>query len=166
MGDEMAIAVWDGRSSTRPDPSVYRAPDAADWQQVVEEVQKTQQGAANDFFNAIAGRSIPIGSLLKIRPTDGKLVFADAGIDGMIAGMALNAGSPGQDIVYTQVGRIERSDWRPITGTIKLIVGSQYYLAGSGGMSLSPASSGFIVKVGQAITAELFALRIHDSIRL
>lgn len=164
----MSTGIWDGRSETRPDSSVFRAPDAADWRQITKEVQQAQAASLDSgVFDAIAGRSIAIGHLVKVRQTDGKLVFADFFVSGVVSGMALNAGSPGQVITFIRSGRVDRADWRPITGTEKLEPGKDYYLSAGGVMSTTvPTSLGYLVKVGQAITAESFGLLIHDSIRL
>lgn len=35
-------SAWDGTSETRPDADVHRAPDAADWAQLVAEVRAMQ----------------------------------------------------------------------------------------------------------------------------
>jgi hypothetical protein len=145
---------------------VYRAPDAADWQAVTREIQRTQQADFDNVFEGVAGRSIAIGNLLIVRPTDGRFVHADARVGGTVTGMALTAGSPGQGITFVRTGAVERPDWRTVIDEIKLTPGGVYFLSLNGGMRLEPPTEGFVVRVGQAITTDLFALQVFDSIRL
>lgn len=41
------MKIWDGRSDTRPDPSVRSGPDAADWKTITGELQETQKFVSN-----------------------------------------------------------------------------------------------------------------------
>src|SRR4051812_10654802 len=52
--------MWDGRSPSRHDPTVHRAPDADDWKMITQQVQ-TCQVAAYQAAYFVAGQALLAG---------------------------------------------------------------------------------------------------------
>lgn len=162
------ISVWDGSSSTRPDPSVFRAPDAADYARIVEELRKTQQSVVNmdEVYIAEAGENVNIGQLARIRNTDNKLIKADSSTSGLVCGLVLVPAAVGEDAIFVQDGKVSLESWIDVTGTTHLSPGLPYYLGPSGTISTMPATVGWHVRVGLAVGFTTLALKISESVRL
>lgn len=164
----MAInTIWDGSSETRPDPNVLREPDAYDYRRIVRELQETQETVieAIELAHAIAAVDIASGNLITVE-TSGEVVLADFRISGVVSGMALQDVKIGDGVPFIRTGRIHREDWTLIIGNPKLEAGFEYFLDYDGFMTTMPPTTGYVVKVGQAITPELFSLLIFNSVRL
>jgi hypothetical protein len=159
--------IWDGSSETRPDPSVLREPDAYDYRRIVRELQETQETVieAIELAYAIAAVDIASGNLITVNGS-GEVVLADFRISGVVSGMAIQDVKIGDGVPFIRTGRVHREDWTSIIGNPKLEAGSEYFLDYDGFMTTMPPTTGYVVKVGQAITPELFSLLIFNSVRL
>jgi hypothetical protein len=144
---------WDGTSLTRPDSSVYRAPDGADWAQIVHEIQ--QSG-----FELVANDSIFIGNII-----DSEIKLANSS-NNNILGIAISDGIPGTLIRIKVLGVVNRSDWTPIAGSVTLVMGADYFLVSGGKISISPPNTGWSHKIGSAVTPSEFLFQKQTSVRL
>lgn len=161
-------SVWDGSSESRPNPSIFRAPDAADYARIVRELRECQEAvlAIDARFAAEAAEPIKPGKAVRVRTTDGKLKLASNLDTGEVAGIALNDVIAGGIALFVQVGNLESLNWTPATGSPSLQIGQPYYLGTSGQLLTTPVSVGFHVKVGLAISETVLAVKITESIRL
>ena len=148
--------TWDGTSLTRPNPSVLRAPDNHDWARLVQEIQNLQ----NPEFELSAKDTILIGNIID---SEIKLASSD---NNNIMGIAVTDGTPGTLIHIKTLGVVVRSDWTPITGTITLSVGVDYFLVPDGKISIIPPNTGWTHKVGYALTPSEFIFLKQTSVRL
>lgn len=162
------VSVWDGSSSTRPNPNVVRAPDGEDWQRIIKELRDTQQAVLTDAvtFGGDAADVIKPGQPVRIRTTDSKIKLASSSDSDVVAGIAINNAAVTETALFVQVGNLELSDWTQATGASVLAPGRRYYLGPSGMLTLTPPTTGFFIRVGLAVNETTLAIKIHDSIRL
>lgn len=150
--------IWDGLSPTRPTDR-YAAPDGADWNELVKQLQACQ-GAAYGVREFTFGQAMLVGQPFYIAPTG--LAYPAQATDfpdalGFVTGDS-------QGITY---GSVTRTDWTPITGVSALIPGAVYFLSNSTGMiSTSPPASGHVVELGHAISETEFEVKINPPVRL
>lgn len=145
--------TWDGTSQTRPNPSVYRAPDGADWAQLLHELSR-------DGFELTANDSFFIGNIVD---SEIKRAHSD---NNNILGIAVTDGTPGTLIRIRILGVVSRSDWTPIAGSVTLVMGVDYFLIPGGKIATSPPSTGWSHKIGSAVTPYEFLFRKQTSVRL
>lgn len=133
--------IWDGKSSTRPDSSVFRAPDAADWSCLLIALRQI----TSVTFKHITTESVQKGNIVRLAQ-DGTIKLASPSYDNIV-GIAIENTNPG-DIVtcYTQ-GILELENLEP---------GKDYFLINGGKMSINPPEIGWIHKVGYAISSKQF----------
>lgn len=157
--------IWDGTSRTRPNPSIARAPDGADYDRITRELQQTQAAIlqVDSRFAAETVEVIKPGHAVRIREIDGKLRKADHAVSGLVAGVALNGGPT---VFFIQEGNVELADWSQVTGAMHLSPGVPYYLGSSGTLITTPVSTGFHVKIGLAVNQTILSVKISESVRL
>lgn len=155
------IEVWDGKSETRPEHR-YAAPDAADWNRIIQEMSKTQQVVIenNNVYSNTANEDILIGQPL-ILESDIEL----AGNNPEVVGLSIVNCIIGEDCIYITQGRLSLSDWTNIIGEMKLIPGRCYFLSMQeiGKLtSVAPSSRGdTVVQVGRAQSTETLSISIE-----
>lgn len=148
--------TWDGTSRTRPDPSVYRAPDGADWSSIVDAVQRN--GVRE--FELTANDSVFIGNIV-----DSEIKLADSSNNNVL-GIAITDGTPGTLIKIKILGVVTRSDWTPVTGVPVLLPGMDYFLTVDGKISVISPTTGWSHQIGYALTATEFVFMKRTSVRL
>jgi len=128
----------------------YRAPDGGDYRYIVSELNKNK-------LRTIAAVIIPPFSILRIN-IDEKAILADSNISGSVIGISTNKEklNIGDEVEIQLNGKIKIGE--------SLIPGSDYYLNGT--LSLIPPTSGYVIKLGQAVTQEIFNIRIEQGIKL
>jgi len=149
--------VWDGSSLTRQSEAL-RAPDGHDWQRSVAELQLAQM-----TFEAVAGERVDVGQVVRL--LDSRIVLATPSVNSIV-GIVCRGGVSGQKVVVKLEGLIKQYDWTVATGAKKLDVGLDYFLVQSGRLSTSPPSTGWVHKLGQALSPQEFAFLRHHSVRL
>lgn len=127
--------------------------------------------SSTDYHTAEAGTNIKTGYPLYL--TTGGLINpaqADAPVTTQAAGVSISdtaAGSIGQ---YITEGRVERSDWTEVAGTLNLITGATYFLdplVAGHITNLAPSATGhYVVRIGRAVSTELLDVEIELPIRL
>jgi hypothetical protein len=142
--------VWDGTSLTRPNPSVYRAPDGADWGRLISELKK-------ESFTIKSDDTIIVGNILRI--IDSEIKLANHNYNDIV-GIAITS-TEGK-----VSGIVNRDNWYPIAGTATLTMGIDYFLINDGMFSMLPPATGWIHKVGFALSPNEFAFIKQTSVRL
>lgn len=150
------LAPWDGGR----DVDKYAAPDAADWQNVVNEVQTTQQAVIeiSSIYSNAVGEDIVRGQPLILETGSLKLASQDS---PEVIGVSLG----GTD--YITQGQLTLDDWSTITDSTILIPGEYYYLADQKGKLThnAPSQTGTVlVIVGRAQTANTIDINVQTPI--
>jgi hypothetical protein len=158
--------IWDGKSETRQNPTVYRAPDASDWQMITRQLQNCQGVAYAGYQSAtfVAGQA-----LLKGQPfiwQAGKIWAAYNDVMGfVIADVEIN----GTALAITS-GQVSRDDWTPVAGSISLEMGVPYFLnplvAGTITTTPPSAQGQFVIELGRALTDKVFDVKINPPMGL
>lgn len=100
------------------------------------------------------------GMIVKLDSTTGiKKAQADSSSNFGI-GLALNTGSPTEEVTVTHMGLFSLEDWTDITGTTTLTVGSKYYLSDVDAGQLKTTAPTNVQLIGVAITSTTLLLKI------
>jgi hypothetical protein len=143
--------------------------DNDDWERILKERllpgHKVRAGHLNatDTFNNVAIENLKAGQVIQLLPTG--LKRASSLLGGAI-GVVINDALQGQQCEYASRGFVFVSSWQHVTGQVHLTVGSLYFLSGVGGLSTTPASSGYILPVGRAHGPNTLDVSIGTSIKL
>jgi len=159
--------IWDGSSKTRLDPSVYRAPDGADWNRLLKEIQYIQlEIKEGDIYTNISNDFIYIGQPV-VLDHNNQLTRARKS-NPEVLGISLVEVKPGKNTVYMVNGRLQLEDWIQVTGTSTLISGAYYYLSMTNfGMITSlPPDIGIIVEIGRAQSNKLLSINLKTPLYL
>lgn len=159
------MQIWDGSTPNTQRTSIFDDvwPNHQDWDQIREEVIAVQEvvnglaASSEHLYLGQAHSNIAEGRCVRVR-TDGSLEHADPS-QGAVDGIAAQTVSPGQMFVFITGGRLTLN-------AFALVPGTYYYLAASGNLVIIPPTSGFVVRVGRAITNDTLDIRVQDSIRL
>jgi hypothetical protein len=125
-----------------------------------------------DYYDAEADSTIIIGNPLYIVSGTGHvdLAQADASATAQVAGLSITDTAPGGTCQFLSEGRIERSDWSSITGSVNLSAGVFYYLDPSTAgrlTSTAPSTPGqYVVRIGRAIDTTTLDIEIELPILL
>ena len=96
------------------------------------------------------------------------LAKADAKTTMNAVGLSVNAvTATATDYILTE-GSVEQSDWTNVAGTTNLVPGALYYLSevDAGNIKDTPPASGFVVRVGRAITKTKLDIEIAQEVTL
>ncbi len=154
--------IWDGSSKTRQNPNVRRAPDGWDYAETIAQIQQLQREISPIY--AVAFSNLSENRIVRLR-IGGQIEYADFN-SGSVLGMVTMQSTPGQPVPVSTFGVVSSSDWTSTAGTANLSPGMDYYLGTSGMITSIPPISGFLVKVGLALTLSDFLVRIGLSVRL
>jgi hypothetical protein len=84
-----------------------------------------------------------------------------------VCGLAARDAAAFTAVDYDSDGVIERSDWTAICGTSSLTPGAYYYLSlEPGELSTIAPTTGYVTRVGQALSATKLAIELNSPIRL
>lgn len=163
--------AWDGLSRTRPDPTIYAAPDGDDWNELMGWVQAMQTVVAGTpILELVAGQTLLAG--MPFYMASGLIWPAQANNEGYanVCGFtASDAAANGPVVVLTR-GQVTRTDWTPIIGTPLLTPGTDYYLdTNVAGMmtAVAPTLMGqYVVPLGKAVSTTTFDVNIEKPIGL
>ncbi len=148
-------SVWDG--GRRVDK--YAAPDAADWQNITQEVQ-TIQKVIIENSSIYSGGTFVRGQPLVLEA--GVLKLASQNTPEVI-GVSLGAAG------YVTQGQLTLEDWSMVTDFIALIPGEYYYLGNEEGKLTSTPlnqTGNVLVIVGRAQTLNNMDINIQPPIYL
>ncbi len=87
-------------------------------------------------------------------------------LESRIIGLAKDDASLGSTTAIVLVGRVNRADWTPVTGTTTLTVGSYYWLGTNGSLISSPPTTGFVAPVGLAVSSSEMKVEISTRIQI
>ena len=125
-----------------------------------------------DYYDAEADSAIVIGNPLYIVSGTGHvdLAQADASVTAQVAGLSITDTASGGTCQFLSEGRIERSDWSSITGSVNLSAGVFYYLDPSTAgriTSTAPTTPGqYVVRLGRATDTTTLDIEIELPILL
>jgi hypothetical protein len=162
---------WDGLSRTRPDPTIYAAPDGDDWNMLmawVQAVQQVQQGAP--ILELIAGQNLLAGQPFYM--ASGLIWPSQADSEGHanVCGFTTQDAGPNSPILVVTRGQVTRDDWTPIIGAEFLEPGAAYFLSPNiAGMltTVAPTTMGqFVVPLGKAVSPTTFDVNVEQPIGL
>lgn len=162
---------WDGLSRTRPDPTIYAAPDGDDWNMLMEwvrAVQQIQQGVP--ILELVAGQGMLIGQPFYM--ASGLIWPSQADSEGHanVCGFTTQDAGPNSPIVVVTRGQVTRADWTPITGEEFLEPGVDYFLspnvAGQITTNAPTQVTQFVVPLGKAVSPTTFDVNIEKPIEL
>lgn len=129
-------------------------------------VQATQQPIQPRIYTLNAGEIINAGAPLYI--LESKVFQAQAVAEKyQVAGLALKLTGINMPCMFLSEGPLELMDWSNITGTITLIAGSIYFLDVLPGriINIGP-TSGYVVRIGRAISTTMLDVEIFPSVKL
>ena len=160
--------IWDGLSpnTTRTSRSDNIDPNQQDWDQIVAELIATQQAivdlgggtSSDNIWTISAGEDLIFGTFVAIQP-NGTLTKADSSVDPAVAGVALENKITGQLTDFLTQGKFINMSWN-------LIPGATYFLSTNGSMSITPPNTGWVIKLGKAMTPTGLDLNIQPPIKL
>lgn len=163
--------VWDGTSANKWRLSRTDSvdPNQADWDRIVSEMISTQEVVlgllnAGQVLSTLADEEIAVGQLVRLT-TEGRLALASYD-DPAITGMSLQDVAQGGSGSYLRRGVISLANWSQASGSVSLQPGSDYFLGANGLLSLTAPQSGFVIRVGQALSPTTFDLAIGQPVRL
>lgn len=126
-------------------------------------------GAGSDnnytYYSAEADSAISAGQALYIK-SNTHTDLADCSTTGTVMGIAQTNIASGFSGNLISQGQLTLSDWSASTGSATLSAGQTYYLGVAGAIGTSPPTSGFVVKLGKAITTTTLEISIEDKILL
>jgi hypothetical protein len=155
--------IWDGTSRTRPNPNVRRAPDGWDYASAIAQIQELQREITPIY--AVAHTNLDVARLVSLR-TDGHIEASDFNISNHVFGMNRSFVQAGQVTPVAIFGLVSMTDWTSTVGTFNLSPGWEYFLETSGRMTLTPPNTGYLVKVGRALSHTDFLLKIEVAIKM
>jgi len=159
------LTVWDGGRNT----DQYAAPDAADWQRIVQQVIQTQKVVVenNNIYSNVAEEDILSGQPLIL---ESGIRLAGTQNYSEIIGISINDCKIIEDCIYITQGRLELEDWSNVVNTVELLPGARYFLSmeEKGKLTtVAPSASGdTVVQVGCAQSKEILSVNIESPVYL
>ncbi len=142
-------SLWNGlsRNTARESITDDQWPNQQDWDQIVQEVIEVERYLLDNpltiedqVYQGLANTNLIQGQLIYV-DLDSEIGLADSN-NNLISGMALTSANQGETVVYVRRGRVTLADWTPITGSVSLAPGQDYFLTSTGSMSLTAPESG------------------------
>jgi hypothetical protein len=118
--------------------------------------------------SAEADVAITVGQPLYIKP-DTHAGLAQGDTQGTLpAGLAYADAASGHAVEYLTDGVITQSDWTNVTGAATLTIGVYYLSVDVAGQltPVAPTITGYVVRVGRALSPDTFSIEIEPPIQL
>lgn len=122
----------------------------------------------SDYLTAETDSNVAIGQPVYIKST-GHLDLASASVAPQVAGVAISDTAATIAAHYITEGKVIRTDWTPIVGTVSLLAGVTYFLDTAAGRltAAAPAAAGqYVVRVGRAVSTTTLDVEIELPILL
>jgi len=159
------LEIWDGGR----DVDQYAAPNADDWNRIVQQVKQTQRVVIenNNIYSNIAKEDILIGQPLILKSG---IRLAGTHSYPEIIGISIVDCKITTNCIYITQGRLELEDWTNIVNSVKLLPGACYFLSmqEKGKLTtVAPDANGdTVIQVGRAHSEEILSVNLEYPVYL